>query len=64
MRMALLFLIATPAFATPHSGAVKVRTGPEPSDIALFVIAALGVWLVRRALRTRFARRPGAQSED
>lgn len=40
-----------------HSGTVHRRTGPEWSDIALFVVAALGVWLVRRALRRRFAHR-------
>lgn len=41
-----------------HSGTVHRRTGPEWSDVALFVVAALGVWLVRRAMRRRFARRP------
>ena len=41
-----------------HSGIVHRRTGPEWSDVALFVVAALGVWLVRRAMRRRFARRP------
>lgn len=39
-----------------HSGIVHRRTGPEWSDIALFGVAALGVWLVRRAMRRRFAR--------
>ena len=53
-------LIAAPALAvTPaHTGVPKVRTGPELSDIALFVMAAVGVWLVRRAMRARFAKRP------
>jgi hypothetical protein len=53
-------LLAAPALAvTPaHTGVPKVRTGPELSDIALFVMAAGGVWLVRRAMRARFARRP------
>ena len=53
-------LIAAPALAvTPaHTGVPKVRTGPELSDIALFVMAAAGVWLVRRAMRARFAKRP------
>ncbi|MDR6848523.1 hypothetical protein [Sphingomonas sp. BE137] len=36
----------------------KVRTGPELSDIALFVVAAIGVFVVRRALRKRFMKRP------
>ncbi|RMB54504.1 hypothetical protein C8J44_2125 [Sphingomonas sp. PP-CE-3A-406] len=39
-----------------HSGVVHPRTGPEMSDIALFGFAAIGVWLVRRALRKRFAK--------
>jgi len=62
--LALALLIAAPAFAvTPaHTGVPKIRTGPELSDIALFVIAALGVWLVRRALRARFAKRPKADN--
>jgi hypothetical protein len=56
MRFALAILLAAPVYAAPHSGVVKVRTGPELSDIALFVMAALGVWLVRRAMRARFAK--------
>ena len=40
-----------------HSGVVHRRTGPELSDFALFVLAVAGLWLVRRALRARFARR-------
>jgi ABC-type nickel/cobalt efflux system permease component RcnA len=56
---AILVLQAVPpALAAPHSGVPKVRTGPELSDIALFVVAAIGVFLVRRALRKRFMRRP------
>jgi len=50
--IALSFL----AVQSGHSGIVHPRTGPELSDIALFVVAAVGVWLVRRALRTRFAK--------
>lgn len=38
-----------------HSGVVHRKSGPELSDIALIVVAALGVWLVRRAMRRRFA---------
>ena len=33
------------------------RTAPEPSDVALFVVAALAVWFVRRRLRDRFRRK-------
>ncbi|MDB5706901.1 MAG: hypothetical protein JWN66_4017 [Sphingomonas bacterium] len=53
-------LLAAPALAvTPaHTGVPKVRTGPELSDIALFAMAAGGVYLVRRAMRARFAKRP------
>ena len=43
------------ALAGGHSGVVHARTGPELSDFALFVVAGIGVWLVRRALRRRFA---------
>jgi hypothetical protein len=57
MRFLLALFIATPAFAA-HTGVPKIRTGPELSDIALFAMAALGVWFVRRALRARFAKRP------
>jgi len=56
----LLALVAAPALANDpaaHSGVVKIRTGPEPSDIALFVMAAIGVWLARRAMIKRAARR-------
>ena len=60
MRFLVAILIAAPALAvTPaHIGVPKIRTGPELSDIALFVMAAVGVWLVRRAMRARFAKRP------
>jgi hypothetical protein len=61
MRLLLfLALVAAPALANDpaaHSGVVKIRTGPEPSDIALFVMAAIGVWLARRAMIKRAARR-------
>lgn len=49
----------TLAAATGHSGTVHPRTGPALSDIALFVMAAAGVFFVRRALRKRFARQHG-----
>ncbi|MEO7679127.1 MAG: hypothetical protein ABIS14_00345 [Sphingomonas sp.] len=57
MRLALALLITAPAFAAPHTGVPKIRTGPELSDIALFAMACLGVWVVRRAMRARFAKR-------
>lgn len=47
-------MIAVLAYAGGHSGIVHPRTGPELSDVALFVVAAVGVWLARRALRRRF----------
>ena len=43
--------------ASGHSGTVHPRTGPALSDVALFAVAAFGVWLVRRTLRARFARK-------
>jgi hypothetical protein len=50
------------AVQSGHSGIVHPRTGPELSDIALFGFAAVGVWLVRRALRKRFAKsKPAAK---
>jgi len=58
--VALLLLTAAPALANDpaaHSGVARVRTGPAPSDIALFVMAAIGVWLARRAMIRRAARR-------
>ena len=67
MRFALILLvIATPALANvpPHSGVIHTRSMPELSDIALFVMAVGGVWLVRRALRKRFAKTPEAKAED
>jgi len=56
----LLALIGAPVLANDpaaHSGVVKIRTGPEPSDIALFLMAVVGVWLARRAMIRRAARR-------
>ena len=48
--------------ASGHDGTVHPRTAPELSDLALFATAAAGVWLVRRALRRRFAAK--RRSED
>jgi len=57
MRLAILLLFAFPALAEgAHSGIVGARTGPELSDIALFVMAAIGVYLARRAMRARARR--------
>ena len=47
MILALLMTV------TPAAG----RTAPEWSDVALFVVAVLAVWFVRRRLRDRFRRR-------
>ena len=44
----------TEQIASGHTGIPHVRSGPELSDLALFVVAAVAVWLVRRALRRRF----------
>ena len=52
-----LLLLAAPVLAAdppPHSGVAKQRTAPELSDIALFVMAAAGVFLARRAMLRRF----------
>ncbi|MCM8729614.1 hypothetical protein ACFO8O_01340 [Hephaestia sp. GCM10023244] len=52
-----LLLLAAPALAAapvPHSGTAAPRTAPELSDIALFAMAAAGVFLARRAMRRRF----------
>ncbi|WP_174298549.1 hypothetical protein [Sphingomonas bacterium] len=54
------------AVASGHSGVARVRSGPEASDVALFVLAALAIWVVRRALRARFRDRadPGHRRGD
>jgi hypothetical protein len=61
MRALVFFLlfVAVPSFAMApvHTGVAKIRTGPELSDIALFVMACAGVWLARRAMRAKFAKR-------
>ena len=53
----LVILVMPTAVFAAHTGVPKVRTAPELSDIALFVMACLGVWIVRRAMRARFAKR-------
>ena len=45
-------LIFAPALASGAAVSTP-RTGPELSDVALFVVAAVAVWLTRRALRNR-----------
>lgn len=59
MRALLLFMFILPTalVARPHSGVIHSRSMPELSDIALFGMAVLGVWIVRRAMRARFAGR-------
>ncbi|MGR6329780.1 hypothetical protein ACU5AX_11995 [Sphingomonas sp. XXL09] len=47
-------MIALLAYADGHSGIVHPRSAPEWSDVALFVVAAAGLWWVRRRLRRRF----------
>jgi hypothetical protein len=59
----ILFVMPTAIFAA-HTGVTKVRTQPELSDVALFVLACIGVWIVRRALRARFAGRRGSPRKD
>lgn len=55
-------LLAAPALAA-HSGQATQRTAPELADVALFVMAAAGVWVVRRAMRARFAKRRAAPKD-
>jgi len=45
------------ALATPIGG-VPPRSGLTPIELALLVAAAFGVFLIRRALRKRFLKRP------
>lgn len=45
----------TEAVPSGHSGTpAPPRTHPEWSDLALFAVAVVAVWFVRRALRRRF----------
>jgi hypothetical protein len=55
IRLLPFLLLAAPAWAQdiPHSGVATPRTGPELSDIALAVVAAIGIWFARRAMRKR-----------
>ena len=60
LRFALLLMIATPALAdeAAHTGVAGSRSMPELSDIALFAVAAGGIWFVRRQMRARFRKAP------
>ncbi|UVO51539.1 hypothetical protein M0208_13890 [Sphingomonas sp. SUN019] len=50
----LLLLLASPSLlANGHTGTATPRTAPELSDLALFAMAAAGIWFTRRALRNR-----------
>ncbi|WP_288934991.1 hypothetical protein [uncultured Sphingomonas sp.] len=49
-------MIALSSVAGGHSGIVHPRTAPALSDVALFAVAVVGVWLARRALRRRFTK--------
>lgn len=53
--MALIcgYLLLASAAATSTTAVSTPRTGPELSDVALFLVAALAIWLTRRALRNR-----------
>ena len=65
MRFLLpLLLLASPAFADERTDVTNHRSAPELSDIALFVMAVAGVWLVRRALRKRFAKPAERETQD
>jgi hypothetical protein len=50
-----------PALAA-HGGAIG-RNGYSPGDAASFVVAALALWFVRRALRRRQPK-PGGRGKD
>jgi len=50
-------MIALSVLASGHSGTVHPRAAPELSDIALFVVAVVAVWQIRRAMRRRFTKR-------
>ncbi|WP_158212137.1 hypothetical protein [Sphingomonas dokdonensis] len=53
MALILAFSFAATAASAATSAVSTPRTGPELSDIALFLVAAVAVWLTRRALRNR-----------
>ena len=55
-----LLLLAAPALADEpaHTGVAGHRDMPELSDVALFAVAAGGLWVARRAMRARARRAP------
>jgi membrane protein implicated in regulation of membrane protease activity len=53
MALILPLSFATTAASAGTSAVSTPRTGPELSDVALFLVAAIAVWLTRRALRNR-----------
>ncbi|UIJ46815.1 hypothetical protein LZK98_07690 [Sphingomonas cannabina] len=59
MRALAFLSFALPGLAeaaAPHSGQI-VRNGFALSDVALFVFAAIGVWLAQRSMRRRAGKR-------
>jgi hypothetical protein len=60
LRFAVLLMLAAPALADEpaHTGVAGTRSMPELSDVLLFVVAASGLLLVRRAMRARFRKAP------
>lgn len=52
IRALPLQFLAGPALAA-HSGAAPERSGFALSDLAMFVVAAAGLWLAQRAMRRR-----------
>ncbi|MCU6455643.1 hypothetical protein LPN01_16305 [Sphingomonas sp. A2-49] len=59
-----MIVVHAGSVAGGHSGVVHRRTGPEASDFALFIVAGVALWIVRRALRRRFARTGEMSAED
>lgn len=51
-------LIATEASAATAHGVTQPSPEASPFQIALFVLAAIAVFFVRRLLRKRFGKRP------
>lgn len=53
---ALVAFVSPDTLLAAHNGRI-VRDGFEWSDVALFAVAVLGVWLARRSMRARAARK-------
>lgn len=60
LRVVLFLMIAAPALAEEpaHTGTPGSRSMPELSDVALFAVAAGGLWFVRSRMRARFRKAP------